>query len=299
MSKKRSLLDVFKFGKPQGPGFGISAGFYVSVLTGKAQMPSVLQVVNPKGDNGAVPGFGVPLARADKSVLERPMERGIYALASLDRKTVLKTMVLSKEEAGFDPEAYVRAAGIGAEPELVSRIRSTWQLVQFTYESHDPDVWPAVDFLLGCAGRVGLLTGGVVADPISRVYKLPHEVFSQRLSGEVFSVFDTVWPQFLAGPNGVHVYTLGMQKFGLPEFEFLGVEPGAQEAAARFLMSLATQVLKGAKFAVGDIVGSSQAAFQVAEGGLDRGLWGAVKCCEMIPTSGDLSAALRAWESGL
>lgn len=296
----RRIKELLTFKRPKGPGFGISRGYYLSVLTGSAMMPSVVEVVNPKGENGAMAGFGVPLsAGADKSVLERPMERGVYAMASLDRKTVLKTMVLSKEEAGFDPDVYVRILGAGSDPELLARVRSTWQLVQMTFESFDPEVWPAVDFLLGAARLVAERTDGVVADPVSRVYKLPQDVRSPRVAGEAFSVWDVVWPQFAAGERGVHVYTLGLQKFGMAELEFPVVEADLQDTAGRFLMSVAAEMLKGGGIAVGDTIGHSTAAFVVAEGGLDRRVWDGLSCYEIIPDKGDLASALRRWEAGL
>jgi hypothetical protein len=53
-----------------------------------------------------------------------------------------------------------------AAAEMAARIRATWSLIQFTFEAHDPDVYPAVDFFQEIVMRVGLLTEGVVADPI-------------------------------------------------------------------------------------------------------------------------------------
>ena len=296
----KRLKKMLSFGQAKGPGFAIQPGFYLSVLTGSAQAPTIEQIIHPKGEGGAVAGFGVPLGKgAQKEDVQKPIERGMYAFASPDRKTVLKVMVLSKEEAGFDPEVYARLLGDSTDPELLGRVRATWQLVQFTFESFDPEVWPAVDFLLSVTQRLAELTGGVVADPISRKYRMPGDVMNERAGGAPFSIWDVVWPQFVAGNEGIHVYTLGLQKFGLPELEFLGVDLDMQDQAGRFLMSLASQMLTGNRVAAGDVIGHTSAAFQVAEGGLDRAVWEGIRCFEIIPEKGDLSGQLRAWEAGL
>lgn len=298
---RRSLRERLTFTRPKGPGYGISKSFYLSVLTGSAAMPSLKQVIDPKGIDGAVVGMGAPLvASKDKSILEHPMQRGAYAFASLDQKTVIRGIVLSKEEAGFDPEVFVRLLGANADTELLARIRTTWQLVQLTFESHDPNVWPAVDFVLSIAQRLGELTTGVIADPVSQVYKLPGDLISERDSDENFQVFDVVWPHFREIGNGMtHLSTRGLVKFGFAELEFCEVREDTKEVAARFIMSLANQFLLGQKLTVGDIIGSKDSAFQLAEGGLDRALWDGIPCIEVIPQSGDLSESLRKWNAGL
>src|SRR5438046_2175327 len=91
------------------PGFGISKNFYLTVLSAKAALPRVLEVVGPKGADGAVEGFGAPLSQdAKKEDLQRAIERGHYVIASKNRQTVLKLTVVPKEEAGFDPEPFLR-----------------------------------------------------------------------------------------------------------------------------------------------------------------------------------------------
>ena len=86
------------FSRPKGPGFGLSKNFYLSVLLSRPSMPAPRLLVNPKGDGGAMPGFFVPLAAgATKADLDVPMARGVYALSSPDRKTVLRAMFMPRE----------------------------------------------------------------------------------------------------------------------------------------------------------------------------------------------------------
>ncbi|RYG28022.1 hypothetical protein EON81_29205, partial [bacterium] len=137
-------MRKWRFSKPKGRGYGISTSFYLSVLSSRPTMPAIRQVIAPKGEGGAVAGFGVPMTDAnDKSLLDAPMTRGVYVVASPDRKTVLKLRIVSKEEAGFDSEAFARSPlALTSSPELVARLRGTWLLGQFTFESHDPDIAP-------------------------------------------------------------------------------------------------------------------------------------------------------------
>ena len=51
-------------------------------------------MVNPKGENGAIAGFGAPLGNSTKESLANPMQRGAYVIASVDRKTVIKMLVV-------------------------------------------------------------------------------------------------------------------------------------------------------------------------------------------------------------
>ncbi len=272
---------MLRFSKPKGPGFGISGGFYLSVLSSHAALPAILMVLNPKGEGGAVTGFGVPLASdSTKEMLARPMERGAYGLASKDRKTVLKMLVISKEEAGFDPEAVARhSERLGVEGELLNRIRAAWTILQLRFESHDPSVYPALDFLLAVASRLGTLTDGAVADPISQRYLLPNQVFAKPRLNALVDAREHVSVQLRGTPAGVHAYTKGLQKLGLPELEIQTLSPGSEVAAERFLLAACQSELEGKVVRSGQRLGK----FEVKEGGFDRGLWEGIPVFELLP----------------
>ncbi|HWD37832.1 MAG TPA: hypothetical protein VG944_03230 [Fimbriimonas sp.] len=293
------MLRALKFGKPKNPGFGLSANFYLSVLSSRPVMPSLVEIVNPNGEGGAVSGLGAPLASAsDKEALTKPLERGAYALATKDRKTVIKMLVLSKEEASFDPEPFARSdLAMEVSSELLARVRATWTLAQLTFESHDPMVYPALDFLLEVAKRLADQTDGVVADPICRRYLLPEEVIRvPRMDPRVDSR-EHLTINFRARPDGQHVYTLGMQKFGLPELEILGL--GIEDAvrAARFLLTLAQTVLLGDLIRSGDRFGAPSMPFEARHGGFDNALWEGLSVYELLPpTAITSSEALIAWD---
>lgn len=293
-------MRAWQFSKPKGPGFGISRNYYLSVLCSKAVLPSILDLVNPKGDGGAAEGFGAPLAEgADKSVLQRPLERGAYVVATRDRKTVLRMLILSRDEAGYDPDAFVRSSlAENADPELLARMRGAWNLAQFNFESHDPDVYPALDFLLGIVVRLGLLAEGVVADPISRRYRLPELVVARDRVDPRVDARDHVGIQFRPEGAKVHAFTLGMQKFGLQEYEMQAIEPGDEELAGRFLIAVCQRVLLGDLTRSGERFGAPKLAFEAREGGFNRGLWEGIPVFELIPPTGrTVGECLRAWEA--
>ena len=180
--------------------------------------------------------------------------------------------------------------------ELRIRVEATWLLLQLTFESYDPQLYPSLDFLLQVAKRGAELTDGLVADPLSRVYKLPADVISPRPENEPIWARDHVKVEIRPEEAGLHCYTLGLQKFGLAEFEVYGVKPDVADAAELFLFGLSQASLKGEKLRAGATVGEKGEAITLAEGGLDRGLWEGVQCLELISEdSGDIGEAMIAW----
>lgn len=279
------------------PGFGISKDFYLTVLAATASLPPITRVIEPAGAEGAVAGFGAPLSsQARKEDLSHPMERGGYVLASLNRQTVLRLLVLSKEEAGFDLEPFLRSK----EAELLTsehlaRIRATWTLMQLTFESHEAMVYESAKFVLKVAQRLAALTQGVVSDSISRVYLLPNEVFHEPQLDPKIDVRDWVQVWYRPEKNG-WCYTLGLQKFAMPEFEIVGVEERDASPAKAFLLGIGQSMLLGKQPEVGGYLGAKSCPFQVATGGIDRGNWEGIPCFELLPPSGkSVHDGLAAW----
>ena len=292
---------MIRFRRPKGPGFGIDAGFYLSVLSTRTPMPPIRMLVNPKGENGALVGFGVPLAGGDKTLLDQPMGRGVYAIATKERKTVLKMKVLSKEEAGFDPEAFLCSPlAIGLDRELLVRLKATWTVAQLTFESHDPDVYPALDFLVDVAGRLAYLSDGAIADPGARRYLRPHELRQPvRLDPKV-DAREFVGIGRRGIPGREHVATHGLVKFGMPELEIENLLPAEVPVSGKFLVACAQNALMGDPPTSGDRYGAPAALFEAREGGFDKAAWEGIPVLELLPptrlTAGE---ALREWERSL
>lgn len=246
----RRLKQVLRFSKPKTPGFGISRDFYLSVLCGKPQLPSLLELANPKGEGGAVVGQIAPLnAGSDKSLLLQPMTRGGYVLASLDHASVIRVLTMPRDEAGFDPAPFLQSdLAANFSPEVHHRVAATWHVVQLNFESHDPLVYPALDLVLGFASRLANLTDGVVADPVALTYRLPSEVFCNPRRNPNVDAREHVSVQ----ATNTRVNTRGLTKFALHDLEINDVSPDLMEIAAGYVIAVAQSQLLGNLIEVGD-----------------------------------------------
>jgi hypothetical protein len=298
-------MRPWQFGKAKGPGIEIGESYYLSVLCSRSVLPSIYEVVNPNGDGGAAVGLGAPLSgdAADRAVLRKPMGRGAYAITTKDRKTVIELIVVPKEEVGFDPDQFATSSlALDASPELVARLRGTWNLAQLRFRSYDPAVYPALDFFLGIAARIAMLAEGVVADAISLRYLLPEEVFHSNRMDPGIDARDHVTVGLRERPDGIHAYTLGLRKFNQPEHEILNLFEADQGLAKAFLLAVTQKVLLGDITRQGDQFGAPKMFFEAREGGFDQELWHGTPVFELLPpTAHTAGEALRAWakESGM
>jgi hypothetical protein len=206
-------------------------------------------------------------------------------------------IVLSKEEAGYDPEDFVNSPlAIGRDPELVVRIRSTWTIAQLVFESHDPMVYPALDFFLGVAVRMASLSDGVVADSVSQRYLLPDNVLKTPRVDPVVDIREHIDIKFDLRSDGLHAFTLGMQKFALPEYEILNLFDEDQIPAEHFLLTVCQNVIMGDMTKTGDRFGAPRGLFEARDGGLDARFWQGTPVFELLPpTSMTAGEALGLW----
>lgn len=284
---QRKLSDLFKFSKPRTPGYEISRDFYLSVLASTTQLPTPRQVMCPKGGYGTIPGMMAPLAGSQRHDLERPIVRGVYALSSVDQKTVLKLMVMPRDEAGFEPEPFLRSeVGLAAADEVRHRIAATWHVMQLTFEAFDPKIFPSLDFFLLSARRLAELTDGVVADPICQRYQLPAQVIQDPRSHSDFDV-----REHLNIVEGASSHTRGLIKFALPELVIQSSSP----IATKVLMDVADGIFQGKPLSVGQRHGD----FAVSSGNFTHGSWEGIPSFELVPVpSLTLTQALESWSLG-
>ncbi|MCX7799219.1 MAG: hypothetical protein N2109_02635 [Fimbriimonadales bacterium] len=289
-------MRPFRFSKPRTPGYGIAADYYLSVLAGTAVLPAPREVLGPKGEGGAVRGFLVPSApQTDKGFLQRPLERGSYAAISTDRRTAVRMLVLSTQEAFFDPSVVLRSpAGQRLPEEVRARVSAAWTVLQLSFLSHDPMVQPALEFVCSLAARLAALTDGVVADPLAERYLLPADLApaaGPRLRAEAH-----VAVRSEPSGGGLWMHTLGMRKFALAELEVGAVPEELEPVARRLLLGLCQERFDGKRLELGDAVGARSCPLQTAPGGLDRARWEGVACWELIPvrTGSTVADCLRA-----
>ena len=232
---------------------------------------------------------------ADKEDLARPMERGVYAISTTDQKTVLKLRVFSREEAGFDPDA-VLASPIGSvlESEARDRIRSTWTILQLTVEAYDPALYPALDFLTQVAGRLGVLTEGVVADPLAGQYRMPERFPSRKIPGELFEVRDFVSVVSVLRAGTWQLTTAGLVKFAQREIVIAEVPDDWVDPATALLLSVTSGVMKGKTLEPGDRL-VSENGWIIAESAASAPQLGGSELLELLPLKGTVADALGDW----
>lgn len=196
-----------------------------------------------------------------------PLVRGTYAIASVDRKTVLKVMVLDRSESGFDPEEYAESVdGLTADPELIARLRGMWTMTQLRVESYDPLVLPAMFFLLRVTQRLASLSDGVIADPLSERYLLPKQALHRPVGPDLpFFPTDVVKLSFEVSEDGYVGGTLGLKKFDLPEVQIPGLKESSQDLSRHFLGNLTQYILRGNLLSPGDTAGDENLPFRVVK----------------------------------
>lgn len=299
MPKNKRLRDLW-FKKPVEGPIKLSRDYFLTVLAARLPLPAPLLVLNPKGEGGAVAGFIAPLGdNTEKERLSQPLERGAYAIASPDQKTVIRLTVVSKEEAGFDPDLVLNSPLTETlDPEIRSGIAGTWSLLQLTLESYDPAAYPAVDFLLRVAQRLAELTDGTVADAVSLVYRTAAQVRVDTPPEQPLAIQNVVATHAKQSGDDWLVVTSGLAKIGHAEVEIRGIAEDNVPIAEHFLAGVALTLWKGAKLEIGAQMGEPGNTFSVVPGGADRPLgtdrlvWG------LSPDSGsDPNPALRAWWS--
>ncbi len=254
-------MRAWQFSKPKGPAFGISKSYYLSVLAPGGTLPRPLEIVHPKGDGGAATGFIAPLsAGTSKDNLQLPMERGTYVVASKDRKTVIRLMLMRAEESGVDPSQLASAAQLSFIPE--------W-LFQLTFESHDVAVVPAIEFLFEVVNRLGLLVHGAVADPLCQRYIEPSAIYVQPRRKDVVNAPEHIVILKRPYAAGLSWITLGMQKFAVPEFELHTLDTASAAVIQPVLAGAAQSVFDGRKFSDGMLIQLAGANIRVRTGGHD------------------------------
>lgn len=277
MKKLKSLLD---YRKRKTPGYGISDQFYLSVLSPTPHLPTLVQVLNPAGE-GAVPGFLAPLSGAGKDVLAQPLARGQYVASSLDKKSILKMVVLPKEEAGFSPEAFLRhPSSAHLSEDMRQSISATWLLIQLSVSAHDPMVSSTMHFMLSLASHLARLTGGVVADPMAQDYLSADQTLPKFNPEDVMPASQVIK---VSTPKPGYSCTHGMLKFALPELEISGFSEPLTGASQLLLLGTAQTIFNHGPLVVGAKIGDSRASFSVVSGGFDRARWDGIPVLDLLP----------------
>lgn len=254
----KNLRNMFRFAKPETPGFGISSNFYITTFIPTTQLPTPSQVCNPTGEGGAEKAMIAPLdPGATKRALVEPLRPGNYAVASIDKKTVIELHIDGLSTTSYNPQAIADTewAARNLSVEIRNILRATWHFAQFRFRSHHPDVAPALHLVYGVAARLAELTGGLVCDPLAQRYELgPRSRVSESLIPVEVMTFE-VTPGRLV--------SRGMVKFALPEVSIRGFSDDKKIAASNAIQAATYQMLLGQSLGPGDRIRGDRHTFQV------------------------------------
>lgn len=268
------MRNLFKFQLEKGPGYGISQNFYLVVLSPNPVLPAARQVVNGKAEGGAIPGVIAPLTESGPpQILNEPLHPGLYAISSIDRKTLIELRVQAMADSPFDPVVLAESdLGRGLDPEVLNRIRASWTISQLRVKTFDPQVHPSMLMTLGVAARLGQLAGGVIGDPMSLRYLLPENVLtlnpaaagtkrsSKRELPYSIETVVSVHSELSRTSTQVlqQIVAYGLERFDLPPIGFTELPVECLPMAKSVLLSLCRDVLiSGEKALLGNL-GSEQ-----------------------------------------
>jgi hypothetical protein len=276
-------LWPFRKKESQAP-LEINRNFYLSVLLVGAR-PSVLQWINPDGSNGAVKGFAAPLQQGKSAdLLAEPIADGSYAVATLDRKTVLQTDFFNLEDV---PEFKIPADSTtrsmaDLQGEKLVRAESATGLATFLFKGHSADTYAAVRFLSDAVTRLAALSDGVIADPLAETYRLPSEFRQSAPLDSRIDFRDVGSVKAIQQADGVWVSIRGLSKFNLAEYEVYGQAPDQVTAMGELLILGAQEALLGRPMPLGPAVQTPFGRFRLIEGTKNRAVWADRATIELV-----------------
>lgn len=247
-------------------------------------MPPLLQIINPDGSNGAVRGFGAPLAPdASKDTLNVPLLAGAYALTTADKLTIVQMDVFNRADVPqFQlPNDLASLKTANLDGEKLRRAQTAGFITNFVLRGYDPGVYISVQFFVDCARRLADISDGVIADPLAETYRAPEEMrlpnkLDQRIDfREIGSI------KLARLSDGCWISTRGLVKFNLPEFEMYGVPENLAETAAKMAIAAAQQALMGLPLKEGETAFAPEEPLHLVRGTRSRDEWGDRPTLEM------------------
>ncbi len=277
----------------------LNRNFYLSVLSAAQAMPPLLQIINPDGSNGAVRGFGAPLALdASKDMLNVPLRPGAYALTTTDKLTIVQMDVFPRNEVPqFQlPNDAIALQAANLSGEKLNRAMTASYLTNFVLRGYDHGVYVSVQFFLDCARRLADISDGVIADALAETYRAPEEMrLAHKLDLRIdFREIGSIKIAKLA--DGFWISTRGLVKFNLPEFEMYGVPETGAETAAKMAIVAAQQALIGLPLKEGETAFAPAEPLHLVGGTRSRDEWGDRPTLELRDKNGSGAAkGVEAW----
>lgn len=192
----------------------------MTVFSTHSTLPPLIDLIHPRRMNHVVVGMGAPMVgQADPETLAEPMKPGPYALVTMNRKTVLKTLVMPIDECNIDLNAIAaEQSALGIDSEAMTRLKAAWFVTQFSFESFDPQIFASIRFLYRLTDRLAELTEGVIADPLAQRYVRPSFLYRESYDEDPLHPLEMISIAELPGDQGPRLRTFGMAKFDHHDF---------------------------------------------------------------------------------
>jgi hypothetical protein len=248
----------------------------------KTELPSLVQVANPAGSEGAVPGMAGP-AEGDPTAenMMSPMQEGQFVAMAPGGgafSLTVERVETPGEGLSFEPEV-LEASGL-TEETLAKFNQPAWRVILELQEPGE-DVCATVVFATQIARRLATLADGVVMDvsayrffgPAGWPVEDPIAEFDVREHVHIHIEGDTGW-----------FHTHGLIKFGRPELEIYEVPEQLGVTAYAMLFDIAQYVVtSSALIEPGQTCGDPSQPFHARVGTKNQeGHWNDVSVLELV-----------------
>ncbi len=172
-------------------------------------------------------GLASAIPPAEDPVAARLAGRARVALGRIGLRETLgrveATMVLEQHASpvmhGLSPEALARLLN-GLDAAAQATLRAGTISIDAHFTVIEPDLSWALQWVGACLERLGAACGAIIFDPAAQRCQTPTQVGQGRAQGAIaqITLHNEVW-----GPEERWLHTHGLQKFGQPELELVGV----------------------------------------------------------------------------
>ena len=247
----------------------------------KPELPSLIMLANPSGEEGAVAGMAGPAdEKPSAENMMTPLKEGNYvAISATHGGCSLNVERHDPKSEGLSlPPEMLEPSGLTQEM-LDKFNRPVWRAI-LRMEAPGENVQGTVVFATRVAQRLASLADGVIMDtagyrffgPAGWPVENPISEFDAREHVHIHFEGESAW-----------FHTHGLVKFGRPELEIYEVPPELNEAAYAMLLDVCQYVITTSLISPGQTCGDPEQPFYAREGKKnDAGHWNGVSVLELV-----------------
>jgi hypothetical protein len=265
------------------------ARWRLRVYMPRAASPGLLSIANKAGSNGAVKGYIVPLDKSpnDVDLMHARLGPGRYGIVAASKKTAVNVSVAAVADLPNGAEEAAESARRESDAlrsALERILRQDPFVTELTFAEIGPNTLQGCEFLQLAADRVAVVGEGLLRDVILQRWWAAGQWSELRRTRpeNVAAAFVAVFAITREGSRETWVHTLGMHRFGLPEFETFLETPAMAPVAGEYLLQVGTYLFGGRRIAEGEIVGDGAARLAVRRGTRKQAHWGEALVFELV-----------------